>query len=139
MSVNVLDVSFISDASYRSLLDSVMALAPKKRSKWHAIVQTSTGVRSKVHYMSEQLVVKDRSNWVTLKPLGSEHLADSIEYSTSRERDQHERLATAYARGGDAAAVQEHSRMVDEAATGNHRGKPHKISVRTRPGEPVRG
>ena len=137
--MEVIDVAFISEPSYLSLMDSVTALPLKKRAKWHGFVRDTNGVRNKVHFINGQLRVKEHSIWVTLEPLGSEFRADSVEYATQNLRGQHERMTAAYKHGGHAAVRQEHNRMVDEAATGNHRSKPHKVSIPTGPGEPVRG
>jgi hypothetical protein len=139
LSTVTIDVSFIPDSHFFALMEVVEALPLKKRAKWRGFVQDANGVNHKVHFIDRQLVFKYHSKWITLKPNGDEHLADAIQHTDQRTKDQYERIAAAYERGGLAAATQEHDRLVHEAATGNHRSKPHKVKVPTRPGNPVRG
>ena len=138
MSVITLDVAFIPDPIFYGFMDEVEALPLRKRAKWHGFVRDTNGMKRKVHFIDRQLVVKDQSKWLTLMPSGDEHLASEVEFESAGLEEQHRRLRRAYERGGHVAEKQEHDRLVDEAATGNHRSKPHKISIPTRPGEPVR-
>jgi hypothetical protein len=138
MSMEILHVSLIPAPQYFALMEAVEALPLKKRTRWHGFVKDAQGVKHKVYFNSKDLIFKHCSIWVTLKPSGSEILADFIEYDSLVVKDQTERLSAAYKRGGHDAAIQEHSHMVDEAATGNHRSKFQKIRVPTKPGEPVR-
>jgi hypothetical protein len=133
------DVSLIPEDGFRALMNAVEALPLKRRTKWHGFIRDTNGVKHKVHFINGRLVFKRHSVWVTLKPLGTEHFADSVEYAAQNIKGHHERMTAAYKHGGHAAARQEHNRMVNEAATGNHRSKPHKVSIPTGPGEPVRG
>ena len=133
-----LKVSLVADTQYHHCRQEVEALPLRKQSKWHKIVRDNHGVKHRVCFVNGELVFKGASGWVTLKPLGDAHL-----YHTSFEDPSDEarfqRLNRAHESGGTLAAREEFARQVEETATGNHKSKPHKISVPTRPGEPVRG
>jgi hypothetical protein len=138
MSQTTLNVSLIPDDTFFDFMCEINALPVRKQAKWHGFLRDTNGMKRKVHFIDRQLVIKDQSTWITLKPSGDEHLASEVEFASASVEEQHRRLRRAYERGGLVAEKQEHDRLVDEAATGNHRSKPHKIRVPTRPGEPVR-
>ena len=97
-----------------------------------------TGAKRNVYYVAPgQLVMKDGSEWIQLKPTCKE-LEQYINFDSPEAEAQHSRWIRAYERGGWAEAEREHGRMVAENATGNHSSKPHKIRVPTKAGEPVR-
>ncbi len=139
MSIVTFDVAFVNDPTFYGLMDEVEALPLRKRAKWHGFLRDTNGTKRKVHFIDRQLVIKDQSKWLTLMPRGEEHLASEVDFASATLEEQHRRLRSAYERGGNVAAKEEHDRLVEESATGNHHSKPHKIRIPTRPGEPVRG
>ena len=139
MSMETIDISLMNTPIYLSLMDEIMALPERKQAKWRGFVQDTNGVKHRLHFINGELVFKHHSKWITLKPQGLDELFHDLEYNDPIIEEQHRRLNKAYEHGGIVAEQEEHNRMVDEAATGNHRSKPHKIKVPTKSGEPVRG
>ena len=137
--METIDVSLIPEPIFFGFMGEVEALPLRKRAKWRAFIQDTNGVKHRVHFVNGELVFKNQSKWIALKPLGDQHLNDIVGYDDPRTEEHHRRLNRAYERGGIVEVQEEHDRLVNEAATGNHRSKPHKVKVPTRPGEPVRG
>jgi glucose-6-phosphate 1-dehydrogenase len=135
----ILHVSFIPESNFFALMNEVEALPPRKRSKWHKVIQDASGVKHKMYFIDRQLTFKHNSIWIVVKPQGEMDLADTIEYANQSVQRQNERIFAAQQHGGFAAAFQEHERLVEEAATGNHHTKPRKVKIPTAPGQPVRG
>ena len=138
MSQKSIDVSFVPDADFYDCKKEVEALPLQKHMKWHRKVQDYNGVFHRVHFLKGELVFKDASQWATLKPLGDARLHD-VDFVDPADEEKFQRWNEAHESGGALAAREEHTRLVEESATGNHHSKPHKIRVHTRPGEPVRG
>ncbi len=132
-----LDVSFAPDADLYECMQEVEALPLRKQVKWHRTVRDHNGVFRRVHFLKGELVYKDGSKWVTLKPLGDVRL-NLLNFVNPAAEEKLRRWNVAHERGGALAAREEHTRLVEESATGNHHSKPHKIRVPTKAGEPVR-
>jgi hypothetical protein len=132
-----LTVSIVPDQHYYRLMAEIEALPLQKRAKWHGMLTSSDGVKHKTYYVDGELVFKNCSEWITVKPQSEQHLQD-VKYMKPALEAAHERLNVAYQRGGHEAEVEEFKRLAHEAATGNHRSKPSKIRVPTGAGEPVR-
>jgi len=132
-----LAVSLIPDRHFFQLMGEVEALPLRKRSKWHGFLQSLDGAKRKVHFVDGQLVFKHCSEWITVKPQSDQYLNDIV-FECPATEAEHERLNSAYRRGGHEEGVAEFERIATETATGNHRSKPSKIRVPTRAGEPVR-
>jgi hypothetical protein len=137
MSQESLDVSFLPDAEFYCCRQEVDALPLRKQVKWRGKVQDNNGVFHRVQLLKGDLVFKDGSKWVTLKPLSDARL-NIVDFVDPAAEEKFRRWNRAHERGGAHAALEEHDRLIDEAATGNHRSKPHKIRVPTKAGEPVR-
>ncbi len=138
MSQEPIHVSFIPDPQFLSLRTEIEALLPRKRSKWHGLITDTDGVVHRVHFANGKLLYKNHSKLISLRPLSERNRLNIVGHCDPRYPELQRRLFGALERGGWEAALIEHTRMIDEAATGNHRSKPHKISIPTRPGEPVR-
>ena len=138
MSQTTLDIFPIPDDQYFDFMCEIYALPVRKQAKWRGFLQDTNGVKHRVHFVNDELVFKHKSTWITAKPTSDEYLNRIVDYENPNGKDQHQRMARAYKSGGIVAAQQEHDRMVEEAATGNHRSKLHKIRVPTKAGEPVR-
>jgi hypothetical protein len=132
-----LDVSFVPDAEFYEYKQEVEALPLKKQLKWHRKVQDNNGVFHRLHFLKGELVYKDGSEWITLKPLADARL-NIVDFADAAAEENFRRWNCAHERGGALACREEHNRMIDEAATGNHSSKPYKVRVPTKAGEPVR-
>ena len=136
MSQKSIDVSFVPDADFYDCKKEVEALPLRKQMKWHRKVQDHNGVFHRVHFLQGELVYKDGSKWTTLKPLADAHL-NVVDFADPAAEEKFQRWNTAHERA-PLACLEEHNRLIDEAATGNHSSKPHQIRVPTKAGEPVR-
>jgi hypothetical protein len=132
-----LAVSLIPDRHFFQLMDEVEALPLRKRSKWHGFLQSIDGAKRKVHFVDGQLVFKHCSEWIMVKPHSDQYL-NEVAFECPVAEAEHNRLNSAYQRGGQEERDAEFERLANEAATGNHRSKPSKIRVPTKAGEPVR-
>jgi hypothetical protein len=142
MTTENVDVSPIPDADFHALRLEISAMPLRKRAKWHGMVQDANGVIHRVHFIGGEFVFKHQSKLIRLVPMTQCQMADDfgdVGFDEPGAEDQYRRVASAHERGGAAATEQEMTRMMNEAATGNHRSKPHKVRVPTGPGEPVRG
>ena len=110
----------------------------KKRAKWRGLLGDTDGVKHWVHFINNELVYKHHSKWTPVHPCPEDQCHD-ITFDDAKSREQYRRMLQAYERGGHVAMEDEHDRMVDEAATGNHGCKTRKFKVPTAAGEPVRG
>ena len=135
---NFEDVALIPPIQFFKLMDDVEALPMRKRTKWHGSIKDVCGVKRNVYYVAPgQLLMKLGSEWIQLKPV-DKALERHVVFDRPETEVQHSRWIRAYERGGLDEADREHGRLVAENATGNHRSKPHKIRVHSRPGEPAR-
>ena len=138
MSLETMDVSLVPAEVFVSFMDEIWALPLKKRAKWRGFLVDTNGVKHRVHFINNELVFKYHSKWMPVHPYPAAQHRD-LEFDDAKSREQHRRMLQAYERGGYVAMEDEHNRMVDEAATGNHQSKPHRVKVPTAAGEPVRG
>ena len=134
----MIDVSFIPDDLFDLVMNQVMALPPGKRAKWHGSVMGSQGTLHRVRFVNGTIGYTWLSKWITIAPLSESQKANILPADDPKREEACRRVFDAFETGGSAAVSQEHVRLVDEAATGNHRSKPHKIKVPTKAGEPVR-
>ena len=141
MSMETVDVSPIPDSDLQNFRQQVMALPLRKQAKWYGHTKDTDGVVHRVRFVDGNLVVKDKSSWVRLvsmTDLQKKQEFGDVEFDVPRNAEGYKRLTNAFDCGGREAAAQELNRMRNEAATGNHSSKPHKIRVPTKAGEPVR-
>ena len=138
MSSEPIDVSLVPADVFVSFMDEIWALPLRKRSRWRGFLVDTDGVKRRVHFNGDELVLKYNSRWMPVYPCPEAQCRD-LTFDNAKAREQHRRLLQAYERGGQGAFQQEHDRMIDESATGNHQSKPHKFKVPTAAGEPVRG
>jgi hypothetical protein len=137
MSQKSIDVAFFPDVEYYDFRREVEALPLRKQVKWHRTIQDNNGVLHRVRFLQGELVFTEGSQLLTMKPLGETKL-NVVEFPYSITEEEFRRLNTAQERGGNLACREEIHHLIDEAATGNHRSKPHKVRVPTKAGEPVR-
>ena len=137
MSLETQDVSIIPAEVFIGFLEEIWALPLRKRAKWRASVVDTNGVKRRVHFINNELVITYNSKWMPVHPCPNDQCHD-LTFENAKSREQYRRLLQAYKRGVS-GFTEEHDRMMDEAATGNHRSKPHKFKVPTAAGEPVRG
>ena len=138
MSLETIDVSLVPAEVFVSFMDEIWALPLKKRAKWRGLLGDTNGVKHRVHFINNELVYKHHSKWTSVHPYPAAQRHE-LEFDDAKSREQYRRMLQAYERGGRVAMEDEHDRMVDEAATGNHRIKSHKFKVPTAAGQPVRG
>jgi len=138
MSEAAIEVSFIPDPHFFALRSELEKLPLRKQPKWKGFVQDGNGVIHRVYFRNGEMFFKHLSRWIMVRPRSDEDLNDIVAYESPAVEEQCGRLNGAYERGGSRAEVQEHYRLIAEAATGNHRSKPHKVRVPTKAGEPVR-
>ncbi len=138
MAQEPIDVSFVPDDQFNLVMTEVMALPPRKRAKWHKSVMDSQGTLRRVSFVNGTIGYTQFSKWIMIAPLSESQNDNILPADDARHEEACRRAFDAFETGGSAAVSQEHVRLVDEAATGNHRSKPHKIKVPTKAGEPVR-
>ena len=137
MSLETMDVSLVPAEVFVRFMDEIWALPLKKRAKWRGLLGDQNGVKHRVHFINNELVYKHHSTWTPVYPY-PEAQCHNLTFDDAKSREQRRRMLQAYERGGNVAMCEEHNRMVDEAATGNHRSKTHKLKVPTAAGEPAR-
>jgi hypothetical protein len=138
MSQNPIDVSLVPDEQFNILLAEIAALPPGKRAKWHGSIMGSQGTLHRVRFVNGKFGYNYLSKWIVIAPISDGQKVNALPSRNPRCEEVRRRIFNAYETGGSAAALQEHVRLIDEAATGNHCSKPHKIRVPTKAGEPVR-
>jgi hypothetical protein len=136
---NVETVALIPPIQFFKLMDEVEALPLRKRAKWSGSVKDNRGAKRKVYYITPgKLIMRSGSEWYQLKPT-DEALHKDLVFDSPKDEEEHRRWIRAYERGGWAESEREHDRIVADNATGNHRSRPHKIRIPTKPGDAVRG
>jgi hypothetical protein len=138
MSQEPIQIAFIPDPQFFSMTNEIEALSLRKRSKWRKVLQDSKGVSRRVQFSNGKLLHKDHSKTIMLAPLSERSRLNIIGDADPRNQEGYRRMDIAFERGGWEAVSIEHIRIIDEAATGNHRSKPHKVRVPIKAGEPVR-
>ena len=138
MSQEPRQIAFIPDSHFFALRDEIEGLPPRKRAKWRGLIRNTDGVVQRVYFDNGKLTYTLHSKCITLRPFSDRQRINSVGHSDPRYSEQARRIFSAFEHGGLAAVEEEHGRLVDEAATGNHRSKLHKIRVPTKAGEPVR-
>jgi hypothetical protein len=137
MSLEIKDISLIPAEVFIGYMEEILALPLHKRAKWRASALDTNGVKRRVRFINNELVITNSSIWMPVHPCPKDPCHD-LTFGNEKSREVHRRLTQAYQRGFDGFA-EEHNRMMEEAATGNHRSKPRKFKVPTSAGEPVRG
>jgi hypothetical protein len=138
MSKEPTQISLIPDAHFYNLRAEVEALPPRKGVKWHSLIRDTNGVLSRVYFANGKLIYTKYSKLITLRPFSDRQRINCVKHCDPRYPEQERRVFRAFENGGLEAAEEEHELLVDEAATGGHRSKSHKIRVPTKAGEPVR-
>ena len=142
MSLETVEVSPIPDWDFHGFRQEVLALPPSKQAKWHSRIQDTNGVVRRVQFVGGNFVYKNQSQWVMVLPMTEVQMRTDfgdIYFEEPRSADHYRRATNAFDRGGVEEAEQEMNRIVNEAATGNHQSKTHRVKVPTAAGEPVRG
>ena len=142
MSLETVEVSPIPDRDFHSFRQEVLALPPRKQAKWRSRIQDTNGVVRRVQFVGGNFVYKNKSQWVMVVPMTEVQMRNDfgdVYFEEPRSADHYRRANNAFARGGAPEQLQEMNRIINEAATGNHRSKTHRVKVPTAAGEPVRG
>ena len=144
MSLKGTDVSPVNDEDFQRNLAEVLALPPRKQAKWRSRTTDVEGVIHKVQYLDGRFVYKHCDTWITIVPLSflleKDMEGDQVRFDNAKAANGWGRVTNAI-NGGDQDAVFSEvcTQLAEEAMTGNHRSKTHKIKIPTNAGEPVRG